>query len=129
MKLLEMRRQDLARGALALVDDAADFVVDQLGRSVGDVLALGHRMAEEDLLLVFGITQRPELVTEPELGDHAPRQSGRTADVVGRAGRDAIVAEDQLLGDPAAEQADHHRLYLDLRLAVLVALRQEHRYA
>src|SRR4051812_50217476 len=124
-----MRRQDLARGTLALVDDAADLVIDQLGCRIGDVLALSHRVPEENLLLVFGVAQRPELVAEPELGDHAPRQSGRAADVVRGAGRHAIVAEDQLLGDAPTKQADHHRLYLDLRLAVLVALRQKHRYA
>ncbi len=124
-----MRRQDLARSTLALVDDTADLVVDHLGRGIGDVLALGYRVAEENLLLVFGVAQRPELVAEPELGDHAPRQSRRAADVIRRAGRHAILAKDQLLGDAAAEQADHHRLYLDLRLAVLVALRQKHRHA
>ena len=44
--------QDPARRGFALVDQAADLLVDQLGGRVGDVLALRHRMAEEHLFLV-----------------------------------------------------------------------------
>src|SRR5216683_1531907 len=37
------------------LDDAADLLVDHLGGGVGDVLALRHRVAKEDLLLVLAV--------------------------------------------------------------------------
>src|SRR6185312_14286964 len=126
MQLLEMLGQNAARLALAILDDAANLLVDDLGGRVGDVLALRHRMAEEDLLLVLAVAQRSQLVAEAELGDHAARQIGGAADVVGSAGRHLLGAEDELLGDAAAEQARHHRLELHLGLAVFIALGQVH---
>jgi len=47
-------------------------------------------MPEEDLFLVLAVAQRPKLVAEPELGDHATRQIGRAADVVGRPRGDLV---------------------------------------
>src|SRR5260370_5677572 len=75
VELMEVAGQNLARGALALVDDASDFLVDHLGGGVGDILALGHRVTEEDLFLVLAVTQRAELLAEAELGDHAAGQA------------------------------------------------------
>src|ERR1700691_4168750 len=126
MQLVNMRGQNLARRLLALLDDAANLVVDHLGGGVGDVLALGDGVAEEDLFLVLAVAQRAQLVAEAEFRDHAARQVGGAADVVGGAGGDLLGAEDHLLGDAAAEQARHHRFELHLRLAVFVAFGQEH---
>src|SRR5258705_7603344 len=67
VQLVEVAGQDLAGGALALVDDAADFLVDELGRRVGDVLALRDRMTEKNLFLIVGVAQGPELFAEAEL--------------------------------------------------------------
>src|SRR3546814_10290659 len=49
VEVVAMFGQDAARIALGIVDDATDFLVDQPGGGVGNVLALGDRMAEEDL--------------------------------------------------------------------------------
>src|SRR5665213_426993 len=114
MQLVEMRRQDRPRGVLALLDEAADLVVDDLGGGVGDVLALRHRMAEEHLFLIVAVAQRPELLRKAEFGDHAPGEAGGAADVVGSAGGDVLRTEDQLLGDPAAKEARQHRFDLEL---------------
>ena len=80
-------------------------------------------MAEEYLFLVLGVAQRSEFLAESELSDHAPRQSGRATDVVGRTRRNFVRPEDQLFGDAAPKEARQHRLDLELGLAVLVALR------
>ena len=61
------------------------------------------RMAEENLFLVVAVAQRPQLVAEAQLGDHAAGDVGGAADVLGGAGRDLFGAEHQLLGDAAAE--------------------------
>ena len=88
MQFLEMTGQDLAGGALTLIDDAADLLIDDLGGRVGDVLALRHGVAEEDLLLVLAVAERAELVAEAPLRHHAPRDVGGLFDVHRRAGRD-----------------------------------------
>src|SRR6185312_5555903 len=48
VQIVEVLGQDPTGRGLALVDQAADLVIDQLGRRVGDVLALRHRVAEEN---------------------------------------------------------------------------------
>src|SRR6185436_16950574 len=68
--------------------------------------------------------QRTELVTHAELGDHPPREVGRLLDVVAGTGRG--VAEDQSLGDVAAEQARDLVLELGLGLEIAVLLWQSH---
>src|SRR5919198_254742 len=127
MQFVEARSQDLSCGLLAFVDDAADFLVDDLGGRLRYVLALRDRMTEEDLFLIRAVTQWPELFAEPEFGDHSARQGRCPADVVGRPGCDLFRPEDQLLGDAAAKEARYHCFKLELRLAVFVALWQEHR--
>src|SRR5690348_11501575 len=42
VETVDVFREDLSGLALAFLDDATDFLVDQLGGLVGDVLALGH---------------------------------------------------------------------------------------
>src|SRR6185437_8939222 len=83
-------RQELAGALLALLDDAANLLVDHCRRGFGDVLALRHRMAEENLFLVLAIAQRPEFFGEAELGHHAAREVGRAANIVGCSGRDLL---------------------------------------
>src|SRR5271169_2790088 len=121
-----MRGQDLPSAPLTLVDNAADLFVYDLCRRVRDVLALGDRVAEEHLLFVFAVAQRSELLAETELGDHPARQIGRPANIVGGPRRDLVRPKDQLFGNPTTKQTRDHRLDLDLGLAVLVALREEH---
>ena len=87
---------------VALLDDAADLAVDRLRGRLGDVLRLGHRVAEEDLLLVLAVAHGPELVAHAPVGDHVARDLGRLLDVGGGTGGDLVAAEHLLLGDPAA---------------------------
>ena len=76
--------------------------VDLLRGRLGDVLGLGDRVAEEDLLLVLAVADRPELVAHAPLGDHVAGDLGRLLDVGGGAGGHLVAAEHLLLGDPAA---------------------------
>ena len=85
---------------------------------VGVVALLADLAAEEDQLVALPEGQRAELVAHAELGDHAAREVGRLLDVVAGAGRG--VAEDQPLGDVAAEQARDLVLELGLGLEVAV---------
>ena len=64
MQLVEMLGQDLRARVFGLLDQAADLLVDQLRGGVRDVLALRHRVAEEHLLLVLAVAQRPELLAD-----------------------------------------------------------------
>src|SRR5262249_5586519 len=82
VQLLEMLGEDAPRAAFAFLDDAADLLVDHLGGGCGDGLALRHGAAEEDLLLILAVAQRPKLFAEAELGDHPARKAGGAADVV-----------------------------------------------
>ena len=79
VKIVDVLVQDAAGARLGLIDQTANLVVDEPGRRLGDVLALGHRMAEEDLLLVVRITQRSELAAHAPLGHHPAREIGRPA--------------------------------------------------
>src|SRR5215469_13705380 len=99
MQFVEPRGQDLPGSLLGFIDHPTDFLVDYLGCRIGNILALRDRMSEEHLLLVLGVAQRPEFLAEPEFSDHAPRQTGRATDVVGRPRRNLVWPEDQLFGD------------------------------
>ena len=114
-------RQDLRRSLVRLVDDRPDLLVDLLRDLVAVVALLADLSAEEDQLVALPEGQRAELVAHAELGDHAPRQVGRLLDVVAGTGRG--VAEDQPLGDVAAEQARDLVLELGLGLQIAVLLR------
>src|SRR5699024_11899745 len=59
------------------------------------------------------------------LGDHVARHLGGALDVVGCAGGDAVVAEDQLLGHASAVQRAQLRLDGGLVERILVLLRQD----
>ena len=84
-----------------------------LGDLVRVVALLADLPAEEHELVALPERERAELVAHPELGDHPAGQVGRLLDVV--AGARRRVAEDQPLGDVAAEQAGD--LVLELGLA------------
>ena len=98
-----------------------------LGDLVAVVALLADLAAEEDQLVALAEGQRAELVAHAELGDHPAGQVGRLLDVVAGAGR--RVAEDQPLGDVAAEQPGDLVLELGLGLEVAVLVRQGHRVA
>src|SRR5690606_40679507 len=55
-------------------------------------------------------TRRSSDLGQAPLGDHVARHLGRALDVVGGAGGDLVLAEDQLLGDAAAVQRAKLRL-------------------
>src|ERR1700751_3663951 len=111
-----MLGRNFSRSLLAFVDDTADlFVYDLCGR-VRHVLALGDRVAEEYLLLVLAVAQRPELLAEAELGDHPACQIGRPPDIIRGPRRDLVRSKDQLFGHATTEQARDHRFDLDLGL-------------
>ena len=80
-----------------------DFRVDLLRRGFGDVLGARHAVAQEDFFLVLGIGDRAQLVRHAEARDHGARHAGGLLDVALRAGRDLVMAEDQFLGQAAAE--------------------------
>src|SRR5688572_479869 len=120
---------DPARRILALGDDAADLLVDQPRRVLRHVLALRDGVAEEDLLLVLVVAQRPELLAHAPLGDHAAGKVGRLHDVARGTGVEVILAVDRLLGATAAERHGDARLAPLLGVAELVPLRQVHGHA
>ena len=82
--------------------DAPDLGVDALRGVLAEVVAVREVTAEEHLLLAAREVQRAELVAHAPLGDHRPGELGRALDVVAGAGR--LLAEHDLLGDPAAHQ-------------------------
>ena len=86
-------------------------------------------MAQKDLFLIRRIPQPAELVGKAVLGDHRPGDTGRLLDIARRAGGDVVLAEDQLLGHPAAEHHRQQRFQFGFGLAELIALRQRHRQA
>src|SRR5437899_12885403 len=103
MQFIEVARQDLARAALALVDDPPNLLVDDRSGGIRNVLALRNRVTEENLFLVIAVEQRTELLAETPFCDHAAGDIGRRLDIHRGAGRNLLHPEDQLLGDTAAE--------------------------
>src|SRR3546814_353077 len=121
--------QNLAAPGLGAVDDLANFFVDDLRRRLGNGLMLRHRVAKEDLFLVLGVTQRPELVAHAPDGDHLARHLRRLRDVVGGARGDLLVPEDQVFGDAPPHRNDEMRLELVARHGILILFRQAHQHA
>src|SRR4051812_38694408 len=97
-----IRLEDLACGAVRVLDETTDFGVDAGRDLLGVVGPAGEVAAEEHLALRLAEPQRPELLAHPELRDHLPRDRGGAVDVVLRArGR---VGEDELLRGATTEQ-------------------------
>ena len=122
-----MLAQHARRDVVALLDDAADLVVD-LARDLLRVVGLGaHLAAEERHVVVAAEDARAELLAHPEAHHHLLGGRGDLLDVVGGAGGDLV--EDELLGGAAAHR---HRDLLEQRLArgqVAVLGRQRDRQA
>src|SRR6202789_3631617 len=121
--------EDFLRPAVAVVDDALDFLVDALRGRLGNILRARHAVAEENLFLVLGIGDRPQQVGHPVARDHRARHAGRHLDVAGGAGGDFLVAEDQLLGNAPAEGDAQIGQHLLARQRKLVAFGQAHHHA
>src|SRR5439155_24106179 len=112
---------------VAVVDDAADLLVDQRCDLLGVVPLLTEVTAEEDELLLVAHRHGAELVRHAPLRDHPPRELGRALDVVLGAGGD--VAEDDFFCDAAAHDARDLVAKLLARDEVLVLLRERERPA
>ena len=87
---------------VALVDDAADLVVDLDGRVLAVVLVLRDLAAEEDLLFLLAEGERAQRSLMPHSQTILRARSVALLDVVAGAG--GHRAEDQLLREPAAHQ-------------------------
>src|SRR5579863_3504525 len=113
--------QDVPRGAVRFVDEAANLGVDLPRRFLAEVAMLRDLAAEEDLLFLLAEGQRAE-AAHAELADHLAGQIGGALDVVAGAG--GHLLEEDLLGDAAAHQDGKLRLQVVLRHRVLVVFRQ-----
>ena len=98
-------------------------------RGVRHLLVLGDGSAKEYLAVLLAVGQRTETVGQAPLGDHVARDRGGPFDIVGRPGGYRVLAEYQLLGHAAAEQAGDLADQALLRVAVAVDFRQEHSHA
>src|SRR5262249_9586326 len=114
VELLAAERQELADLAVLLLDDPADLLVD-LDRGLLGVVLLARAVvaAEEDLLFLLAVRERPELLAHAPLAHHLARDVRRLLDVVARARRHA--AEDDLLRDAPAERHGDRALGLLFR--------------
>src|SRR5579863_1775242 len=129
VQLLERGREDLARALVVGLDDPPHLLVDGVRGDIRNLLVLRDAATEEYLAGFLRVGERPELVRQAPLRDHAARQLGGALDVVGGAGGHLLGAEDQLLGDAAAEERRNGALEAALGEAVAILLRQELRHA
>ncbi len=129
MQLVQVLGEDGLGLAVGLVQDRTHHFVDLARGLVGNVLVLGHRTAQEHLVLFLAIGHRAKLVGQAPLGDHVARHLGGPLDVVGRTGGDLVAAEDQLFGNATTVQRAQLRLDRDTVHRVAVAFRQIHRHA
>src|SRR5450830_2001358 len=127
VELVAVIRQDLLGRAIALVNDAAHFRVDQLGRLTREAGVLTAAATTQEYLLVFlGIHQRTQFLGQAPLGDHVPGNLAGTHDVVGSAGGDTVKAQGNLFSDTAAVQRADLADQRTLGQAVAILFRQEH---
>src|SRR5579872_1988353 len=101
--LASLLGQDAPCGLVAVVDDAADLLVDDGGHLLGVVPLLAEVAAEEDELLFVAHRDRAELLRHAPLRHHTPRKLRRLLDVVLRPGGD--VLEHDLLRHAATHDA------------------------
>src|SRR3984893_17003160 len=123
-ELVAALRQDLLGALVAGVDEAVDFLVDLAGDFFAVIALLAEVATEEDELFLVAERQWAELLGHAPFGDHAARQLGGLADVVGGARGD--VAEDELFRDAAAEDDGHVVVELTAGDQVAVLGRQLH---
>src|ERR1700736_16975 len=126
-ELVAALRQDLLGALVAGIDEAVHFLVDLAGDLFAVIPLLAEVATEEDELFLVAEGQGTELLGHAPFGDHAARQLGGLADVIG--GPRGDVAEDQFLRDPAAEDHGHVIVELAARDQVAVLGRQLHRPA
>ena len=107
----------------------SDFQVNDALRVRGVAGALAHAATQKHVLLLTGVTRRPQLRVITPLGDHVTDNVGRLLNVVAGPGGDVFLAEDQFFRDAAAEGHGQLRFQLNLRLAEHVAFRQGHGHA
>src|SRR5215207_5183044 len=81
LELLAMLLEQALGAVIALLDDAADFLVDRLRGLVRHVLLPIDRIAEEHLFVGLRILQRAERIRHAPPGDHVAGETGRIADV------------------------------------------------
>src|SRR5213594_692157 len=112
--------EDRLRGLVAVVDDAANLLVDEGGHLFRIVALLAEVAAEEYELLLVAHRHGAELLRHAPLRDHAAGHLRRALDVVLGSGRD--VVEDDLLRHPAAHDAGDLVHELVARDEVLVLL-------
>src|SRR5579864_1841693 len=125
VQLLERGREDLARALVVGLDDPPHLLVDGVRGDIRNLLVLRDAAPEEYLAGFLRVGERSELVRQAPLRDHVARQLGGALDVVGGAGGHLLGAEDQLLGDAAAEERRNGALEAALGEAVAILLGQE----
>src|SRR5690606_25260303 len=125
VQLVDVLGEDGLGAVVRAVQDPVHDLVDLARGLVGHALVLGHRTAEEHLVLLLAIGDRTEFVGKAPLGDHVARHLGGPLDVVGRAGGDLVHAEDQLLGHAPAVQGRQAAVQALAGGTVTVALGQE----
>src|SRR5579864_3520877 len=120
VQLLERGREDLTRALVVGLDDPPHLLVDGVRGDVRNLLVLRDAAPEEYLAGFLRVGERSELVRQAPLRDHVARQLGGALDVVGGAGGHLLGAEDQLLGDAAAEERRNGALEAALGEAVAI---------
>src|SRR3989338_7543772 len=71
IELVAVFLQQALGGAVALINDAAYFLIDQFGGVGRDVaLITAHATTKENFTLFFRVHQRTEFFRQPPLGDH-----------------------------------------------------------
>src|SRR4051794_6121109 len=105
VELLAVALEEVARGLVRLLDDAADLAVDLTG-DVGGVVGLRAELAAQEwLAVVVAEHARAELLAHAEAHHHLLRGGRDLLEVVRGAGGD--LAEDDLLRGTAAERHRH----------------------
>ena len=84
-QLVAVLFEDAVGAVVGLAEDAADFLVDELGGVLGVVAGLAHLAAEERMFLGGAEEDRADALAHAALGDHQPGQPGRLLQVVGGA--------------------------------------------
>ena len=87
MQGIEILSQHLGCQRFGFLSEAADLLIDDLGRGVRQVFSLGHGMAQKDLLLVTGIGEWSQFFAHAPFGDHATRIVGGLLNILAGASR------------------------------------------
>ncbi len=99
VQLLEIRLENALGALVVQVDDRADFLVDDVRGFVRNLLVLRDLAAQEHFAVSSEYVSGPSLSDRPHFVTMLRASIGGALDVVRRTRRDAVDAEDQLLGD------------------------------